>query len=82
MRRLFTASAARLVVLTLAHATSFLVKRVPADDAEKQLLDLTADYKLNPVGSARSMADLMRGFSISFRLAALGFGVIDFALCR
>jgi uncharacterized membrane protein len=38
--------------------------------------------KFNLMGSLRSIADLMRGFSISFRLAALGLGAFDLLLCR
>ena len=34
------------------------------------------------MGSARSMADLMRGFSVSFMVAALGLGVLDLLLSR
>ena len=34
------------------------------------------------MGSMRSMDNLMRGFSISFMLAALGFGAFDLLLRR
>jgi hypothetical protein len=34
------------------------------------------------MGSIRTMADLLRGFSVSFMVAALGFGVFDLALAR
>ena len=34
------------------------------------------------MGSARSMADLMSGFSVSFMVAALGLGVLDLLLSR
>jgi hypothetical protein len=54
----------------------------PANETERQLLDLMANYKFNLMGSMRSMSDLMRGFSISFTLGAFGFGAIDLALSR
>jgi len=81
-RRLFQTGAVVLVLLGLVHSLSLFEKPVPANDTEKQLLDLMANYKFNLMGSARSMADLMRGFSASFMLAALGVGVLDLLLSR
>lgn len=69
-----------LVLLGLLHAISLFEKLVPANETEKQLLDLMTSYKFNLMGSSRSMNDLLRGFSISFMLAALGFGAVDLAL--
>jgi hypothetical protein len=40
------------------------------------------NYKFNLMGSARSMANLLRGFSVSFMVAALGLGVCDLLLAR
>jgi hypothetical protein len=81
-RRLFQAGAAWLLILGCVHSLSLFVTQVPANDTEKQLLDLMANYKFNLMGSICSMAGLMRGFSISFMLAALGFGALDLALSR
>lgn len=39
-----------------------------------------ANYKFSLMGSMRSMDDLLRGFSISFMVAAFGFGVLSLAL--
>ena len=69
-----------LVLLGLVHAISLFEKLVPANDTEKQLLDLMTSYRFNLMGSSRSMNDLLRGFSISFMLAALGFGALDLVL--
>jgi hypothetical protein len=79
-RRLFKLGGVVLVLLGLVHAISLLEKLVPANDTEKQLLDLLTNYKFNLMGSSRSMNDLLRGFSISFMLAALGFGALDLVL--
>ena len=79
-RRLFKAGAAWLLLMGLVHSISLLLNQVPANDTEKQLLGLMSNYKFNLMGSARSMSDLLRGFSISFMLAALGFGALDLTL--
>ena len=39
-------------------------------------------YRFNLLGSMRSMDELLRGFSISFMLAAFVVGTLDLALCR
>ena len=57
-----------------------MLNQVPANDTEKQLLGLMSNYKFNLMGSARSMSDLLRGFSVSFMFAALGFGALDLTL--
>jgi hypothetical protein len=79
-RRLFKLGGAVLVLLGSVHAISLFEKLVPANDTEKQLLDLMTSYRFNLMGSSRSMNDLLRGFSISFMLAALGFGALDLVL--
>ena len=67
---MFKTGAWTLLLLGAVHSLSLLEKPTPANDAERQLLDLMANYKFNLMGSVRSMADLMRGFSISFMVAA------------
>jgi hypothetical protein len=81
-RRLFTTGAVVLLLLGLVHSLSLFEKLVPANETEKQLLDLMVSYRLNLMGSMRSMDNLLRGFSISFMLAALVVGTLDLALCR
>lgn len=81
-RRLFTAGAVWLLLLGLVHSLSLFGKPVPANDTERQLLDLMAHYKFNVMGSMRSMDNFLRGFSISFMLTALVMGALDLALCR
>jgi hypothetical protein len=81
-RRLFTAGAVLLIVMGFVHSLSLFEKPVPANDTERQLTDLMTNYKFNLMGSTRSMDNLLRGFSISFMLAALAFGALDLALSR
>ncbi|MGH9773321.1 MAG: LIC_13387 family protein [Candidatus Acidiferrales bacterium] len=81
-RRLFKTGAWTLVILGVAHSLSFFQKPVPANDTERQLFELMANYHFNLMGSARSADDLARGFSIAFMVAALGFGVLDLLLSR
>src|SRR5258708_38428697 len=81
-RRLFKTGAVALLLVGLVHSLSLIRERVPANDTERQLYGLMSSYKFNLLGSMRSMADLLRGFSISFMMAALGFGVFDLTLAR
>jgi hypothetical protein len=81
-RRLFKAGAVALLLVGLVHSLSLLRDPVPANDTEKQLLGLMSSYKFNLLGSVRTMAGMLRGFSVSFMLAALGFGVFDMVLSR
>jgi len=62
------------------HSISFFQKLLPANDTEKQLLDLMSSYKFNLAGSLRSMDNLLTGFSICFMLAALALGAFDLLL--
>jgi uncharacterized membrane protein len=81
-RRLFKAGALWLLILGAVHSTSLFIKQVPANDTERQLLDLMTSYRFNLMGSLRSMSDLMRGFSVAFMLAPFAFGVLDLMLSR
>jgi hypothetical protein len=80
--RLFKAGALWLLILGAVHSTSLFMKQVPANDTERQILDLMTSYRFNLSGSLRSMSDLMRGFSVAFMLAPLAFGVLDLVLSR
>jgi hypothetical protein len=81
-RRFFTAGALLLLLIGLVHSTSLFETSKPANDTEKQLLALMRDYHFNLAGSSRSMNDLLRGFSMSFMLAALAFGGFDLVVRR
>ena len=81
-RRLFKAGAVALLILGAVHSLSLIRDLAPANDTERQLVSLMSNYKFNLMGSARTMAELLRGFSVSFMVAALGFGIFDFSLSR
>ena len=79
---MFKAGALWLLILGAVHSISLFIKQVPANDIERQILDLMTSYRFNLMGSLRSMSDLMRGFSVAFMLAPLAFGVLDLMLSR
>jgi hypothetical protein len=79
-RRLFKTGGAFLLLLAAVHSISLFQKQTPANETERQLLDLMSNYKFNLMGSVRSMWDLLQGFSVAFALSALGLGSIDLAL--
>ena len=81
-RRLFTAGAVWLVLMGLVHSLSLFGKPAPANDTERQLLDLMSNYKFNVMGSMRSTDNFLRGFSIAFMLAAFVTGALNLAVCR
>lgn len=81
-RRLFTIGAIFLLLLGMVHALSLFKTPVPANDTERQLLGLMSDYQFNVMGSMRSMDNFLRGFSISFMLAALVMGAVGVVLGR
>ncbi len=68
-RRLFKTGAVALLILGAVHSISFFQKLLPANDTEKQLLNLMSNYKFNLAGSFRSMDDLMTGFSVWLRFS-------------
>lgn len=79
-RRLFKAGGIALLIIGAVHSISFFQPLLPANDTEKQLLDLMSNYKFNLAGSLRSMDNLLTGFSMCFMLAALAFGAFDLLL--
>jgi hypothetical protein len=81
-RRLFTTGAVVLVLLGLVHSLSLFEKPVPANDTERQVMDLMSNYRFNVMGSMRSMDNFLRGFSISFMVGMLGLGALDLLLAR
>jgi hypothetical protein len=79
-RRVFRIGAGLLLLTGAVHSLSFFLSRAPANETEKQLELLMNGYRLNLLGSMRTTEELMRGFSISFMLGILAFGVLDFAV--
>jgi hypothetical protein len=81
-RRLFIAGAVMLIVMAAVHCISLFQKPMARNDSEKQLTELMTNYRFTVMGSVCTMNGFLRGFSISFGLASLGFGVLDFTLRR
>lgn len=81
-RLLFKAGAVALLIVGFVHSLSLVREPVAKNDTEKELYGLMSSYKFDLIGSARSVDDLLRGFSISFMMAALGFGIFDLTLAR
>ena len=71
-----------LIVIAAIHSISLFQKPMARNDSEKQLMELMTNYRFTVMGSVRTMNDFLRGFSISFGLASLGFAVLDFTLRR
>ncbi len=71
-----------LIVIAAVHSISLFQKPMVRNDSEKQLMELMTTYRFTVMGSLRTMNDFLRGFSISFGLASLGFAVLDFTLRR
>ena len=71
-----------LIVIAAVHSISLFQKPMVRNDSEKQLTELMTTYRFTVMGSVRTMNDFLRGFSISFGLASLGFAVLDFTLRR
>jgi len=81
-KRFFTAGGVFLLIIGAVHSLSLIKPLAAANDTERQLLDLMTNYKFDLAGSPRSMLMLLNGFSISFMLAALGFGALDLAVAK
>ena len=81
-RRLFIAGAVMLIVIAAVHSISLFQKPMARNDSEKQLTELMTNYRFTVMGSVCTMNGFLRGFSISFGLASLGFAVLDFTLRR
>lgn len=79
-RRLFTIGAVVLLILGLIHSLSLIEHPIPANDTEKDLMNLMTNYRFNVMGSMRSMDDFLRGFSISFMLGMFAMAALDLAL--
>jgi hypothetical protein len=81
-RLFFITGAVLLVLMSAVHSISLFQKPMIRNESEKQLVDLMTNYRFTVMGSVRTMNDFVRGFSISFGLATLGFAVLDFGVCR
>ncbi len=72
-----------LQLITAAiHALSFLNEPVPANDTEKQLIDLMQNYRQNLAGMEVTMDGLFTALSACFSLLYLFAGLINAHLLR
>lgn len=81
-RGFYKAGGVMLIVFGLVHSLSLINDPVPANETERQLLDLATIYKFNLMGTLRSLADLQRGFSIAFMTSIFGVAALDLVLAR
>jgi len=70
------------LVTAAIHALSFLNEPVPANDTEKQLIDLMQNYRQNLAGMAVTMDGLLTALSACFSLLYLFAGLVNAYLLR
>ena len=66
-----------MIVMGLVHSLSLFRAQVAHNETERQLIELMTNYTVNVLGSMRTMENFVKGFSIAFMLAALGFGALN-----
>jgi hypothetical protein len=72
-----------LILSALLHSISFIVKPEPANDTEKQLLDLMNNYKMDMgAGFIRSFQQIFLSLSACFTLVLLFGGVLLYYLYK
>jgi hypothetical protein len=76
--------AAAFQILTAAlHSLSFIMKHEPANETEKQLLDLMYNYKMDDgMGFGPTFQNLFTSMSMAFTLLLLFGGIINIFLLR
>ena len=81
-RRFFKAGGVMLVIMGLVHSLSLFQKMVPANDTERQLIDLMTSYRFNLMGTMRSMMEgvvsLMQLAKVSAALGRLDEARVPF----
>lgn len=73
--RLFIAGCVVLALMGIAHLAGSLRQPPARDETERQLLDLMENYRMDLVGTQRSMMEIFKGFSHFFEVAALGMAL-------
>lgn len=70
-----------LILTGLLHSLSFIAKPEPANDTEKQMLDLMQNYQMDMgTGFQRSFQEIFLSMSISFTLLCIFGGIILYYL--
>lgn len=78
--RWFRAGSFILIATCFIHLIGHFSSKTPANDTERQLLDLMTGYTMQPIGV--TMMDLYKGFSLFFALFFLMTGELDLWLSR
>jgi len=78
--RFFIAACVVLALMGIAHLAGSLQQPPPRDETERQLLDLMTSYRMDLVGTPRSMMEIFKGFSHFFEVAALGMALTGLML--
>lgn len=76
----FIAGCVVLILMSLAHLAAQFQEGAPRDATEQQLLDLMTTYRMDLVGTPRSMMEVTRGFTLFFGIASCGMAGAGLAL--
>ena len=71
-----------LLVTALVHLIGHFYKRPPANDQERQLLELMTNYSMDMGGVQRTVEDVLGGFSLTFAAALMFLAALNLAVIR
>lgn len=71
-----------LILTGLLHLSSHFQEPVPANDTERQLLELMATYQVDVGGATITMNGILNGFGLWFSLALLWTGAMSLFLVK
>jgi len=71
-----------LILTCLLHLVGHFREAIPADETEKQMLDLMTNYQVKVGSGAVTMMGIYKGFSLTFSLLFLWTGVFSLFLVK
>ena len=71
-----------LLITALVHLIGHFYKRPPANDQERQLLELMTTYRMNMGGIHRTVQSILSGFSLTFAAALIFITALNLAIIR
>ncbi|HSG82073.1 MAG TPA: hypothetical protein VLC48_07480 [Gemmatimonadota bacterium] len=71
-----------LLITALVHLIGHFYKRPPANDQERQLLELMTGYRMDVGGIQRSVQQVLSGFSLTFSVLLLFVAALNLAVIR
>ena len=71
-----------LLITALVHLIGHFYKRPPANDQERQLLELMTGYQMDVGAIHRTVQQVLSGFSLSFAVLLIFVAALDLALIR